>query len=136
MIFFSSNEYDPTCASYDCAEKYVHTYTCVEYTKEPNDLNCAIPCLLRNCTKKLIKKWSMCLTWDCQTPDTPIIPPSHPMAIGAIVGSIIGTIIGTLIVAGLMILVKNIYKRRHHHHLPDDQNDEEGNHPSIISKCC
>ena len=137
MIFVSYNEYDPACSSYECTEKYVHTFTCVEYSKGPTDVNCAIPCLLRNCTKKIIKKWTMCLVWECQTPDTPITPPVYPMSIGAIIGSVIGTILATLVVAGLILLLRKLYKRRNHQELVDDDvNDEGGNHPSIISKCC
>ena len=114
----------------------------MEYLKEEQDIDCAIPCLLNNCTRKVVKKWTMCLTWTCETPDSPILPPLHPMAIGTIVGFSFLTVVFTLLLAGAVWKLKTMYKRRHHQLLPDQANEdligesgESGNHPSIISKC-
>ena len=86
----------------------------------------------------------MCLTWTCQTPDTPILPPLHPMAIGAIFGFSFLTVVFTLLLAGAVWKVKKVLKRRHHQRLPDeadeganlvDESGESGNYVSIVSKC-
>ena len=83
----------------------------------------------------------MCLTWTCQTPDTPILPPLHPMAIGAIVGLSFMTVVFTLLLAGAAWKIQQRIRRRHHRALPDDEDELSpfnaggpGNHPPIISK--
>lgn len=115
-----THNFDPSCDAFDCEVKYVHTHSCVTYSHLSLDLDCAIPCYLKNCTKRILHKWSMCPIWRCTTTDTPLtpgLPLDHPMSIATIVLSILGTILMTLVVTFVVLLVLRRMKRRGHQEL-------------------
>ena len=105
------------CEAFECQVYYVHTSMCVTYSHQPDDIFCAIPCLLMNCTKHVVHKWTNCPHWRCTSGEVPIHPPlpiNHPMSIATIVLTIVGTILLTILVTlGLRKALK-IRRRRHH----------------------
>ena len=46
---------DPNCSAYTCNEVIEWETECSVYSKEANDVNCFIPCLLRYYLKYLFK---------------------------------------------------------------------------------
>lgn len=118
--------FDASCDAYDCQVKYVHTFSCVHYFHEQYDIDCAIPCLLRNCTQKIFHKWTSCPIWKCSTDLTPInpaLPLDHPMSVATIVLSLLGTMMLTLILTFVAIKTKRAYDRRNHQRLFPEANE-------------
>ena len=107
------------CDSFVCQVYYVHTSMCVTYSHQPEDLFCAIPCFLSNCTKHVVHKWTNCPHWRCTSGEVPIHPPlpiNHPMSVALIVLTIVGTILLTILVT--MGIRKALKMRRRGSHQP------------------
>ncbi len=120
-----AHNFDPSCDTFDCEVKYVHTHSCVTYSHLSLDFDCAIPCHLSNCTKRILHKWTMCPIWRCTTHDdplTPALPLNHPMSIATIVLSLLGTILMTLFITLAVIIVLRRLRRSQHQELRTNSN--------------
>lgn len=95
------------------------------YSHLSMDYDCAIPCHLSNCTKRILHKWTMCPIWRCTTHDdpiTPALPLDHPLSIATIVLSLLGTMLMTLFITLAVIMVLRRWKRRQHQQLRTHSN--------------
>ena len=131
----AQHHFEQTCEEYNCEVKYVHTYSCMTYLHLPEDLDCAIPCHLKNCTKQILHKWTMCPVWKCYTHDdplTPAVPLHHPLSVATIVLSLLGTVMLTLLVTLVAIKIKRWFDRRNHQQMYSPEESES--HNPIYSK--
>lgn len=119
-LFFS----DPVCDAYDCQEvTHWDVDHCVVYWKEPEDIDCHLPCLLKNCTVGVYER-HICVSYECTPhpgptpppppPPSPTPPPSPPIPhphffYGFAAGSCVSMTLFCIIVA---ILVRNSRRRR------------------------
>ena len=100
---------DHACDTYSCTADQEFLLVCPQYIKGPADIDCHLPCLIRNCSVLYLYE-TICILWSCEpnpgpvpptpVPPTPVPPvsstpkpePSLPMDLATIIFSVGGKI--------------------------------------------